>query len=288
MRLISKPEIVEALKALGICPGDIVHVQSDLRSIGPVDAPLTRDGQCGFYLEALHQVIGSEGTITCCTAFEDYGRFGTPFIREESPSRTDMLSEFLRLQPGAIRSIHPIVSVTAQGKKADEICGGNHFNGFGYSSPWGRLHRANAKILTLGLGSNQGGTTFFHYVENLYGVPYTYTKIFQSHVISMGEKLKGPFTMAVRYLDFDIENTPIRVKNTMVKNKSATEVKTGRSLSWCAPAKEIAAQMICLLDSDRWVMLERQPAFRPGVLPMDGKTGDPVKSYDLGNSKGAK
>ena len=280
MRQISKQEIVSALYDLGIRRDDVVHVQSDLRRIGPVDGPLTRAGQCSFYLEALQEVIGVGGTVTCCTAFEDYGRYGTPFVREESPSLTDMFSEYIRTRPGAIRSMHPIVSVTGLGARASEICGGSHFEGFGFKSAWGQLHRADAKILTLGMDSSGGGTTFFHYVERLYGVPYTYTKLLTHPVFADGKVVPGPFTMSVRYLDFDILNNPIRVKKSMLTNKLAREVRTGRTSSWCAVAGDVVAHMMTLLDHDRWVMLENPPKFRSGILPMDGITGELRKVYD--------
>ena len=198
MKFLSKSELVSSLSSLGISLGDIVHVQSDLRRIGPVDAPLTQEGLGAFYLSALQSIVGPEGTVTACTAFEDYGRYGTPFVREESPSRTDMFSEYLRTRPGAYRSMHPIVSVTGLGARAAEICNGSHYEGFGYQSAWGRLHRANAKILTLGMGADLGGTTFFHYVERLYGVPYIYTKIFNYPIFAEGQEIPGPFTMSVR------------------------------------------------------------------------------------------
>lgn len=282
MRRVSRTELTDALYRLGIQPGDVVHVQSDLRRIGPVDAPMTRDGLCGFYLDALQEVLGPEGTITACTAFEDYGRYGTPFDRQSSPSRTDTFSEFLRTRPGAIRSIHPIISVTGLGARAVEICGGSHYEGFGYQSPWGRLHRANAHILTLGMGTEHGGTTFFHYVERLYGVPYVYTKIFRHPVYSDGAEISGPFTMSVRFLDFHIVNTPVRVKRSLLNAGLARQVDTGRSSSWCASASSVVDHMMELFDRDRWVMLERPPTFRPGVLPMDGTTGDLQEVYDQG------
>jgi aminoglycoside N3'-acetyltransferase len=274
MRLLKRDELMEALSSLGIARGDIVHVQSDLRRIGPVEAPMTREGVCGFYLDALQETVGPQGTITACTAFEDYGRYGVPFVRETSPSRTDTFSEYLRNLPGAIRSIHPIVSVTGIGARAAEICGGSHFEGFGWQSPWGRLHRTGAKILTLGLSAELGGTTFFHYVERLYGVPYVYTKIFQSPVYSNGAAIPGPFTMSVRYLDFDIVNTPVKVKAAMLQMRNARQIRTGRAHSWCSPANEIVDTMTMLFDQDRWVMLQQPPKFRAGVLPMDGPTGE--------------
>jgi aminoglycoside 3-N-acetyltransferase len=280
MRPLALEELVTALRGLGLAAGDVVHVQSDLRRIGPVDAPITIEGVCGFYLDGFREVLGPAGTLTTCTAFEDYGRYGTPFVREESPSRLGMLSEYIRTRPGAIRSIHPIMSVAGLGPRAEEICGGPHFDGFGWESPWGRLHRANAKILTLGMGSAGGGTTFFHYVERLYGVPYQYTKIFTAPVYANGREIEGPFTLSVRYLDYSIVNTPVRVKTRMVERGEAIEVRTGRTSSWCAAAEVIVDRMSAMFSDDRWVMLEAPPRFRPGEIPMDGTTGPLVEVYD--------
>jgi aminoglycoside N3'-acetyltransferase len=264
----------------------VVHVQSDLLKIGPVDAPPSREGILEFYLASLLHAVGSEGTVTTCTAFEDYGRYGTPFVREESPSRLGVLSEYIRTRPGAVRSVHPIMSVAAIGKRAEELCGGNHFDGFGYASPWGRLHRANAKILTLGMGAGGGGTTFFHYVEKLYGVPYQYTKIYSAPVYSEGKPVPGPFTLSVRFLDFGIENTPVRVKTRMVQLGEAREFKTGACMSWCAESQTVVDRMMQMFDEDRWMMLERSPRFRQGVMPMDGPTGEMKTSYDKGSDAG--
>jgi aminoglycoside N3'-acetyltransferase len=280
MKALGRTELIDGLSACGVVSGDIVHVQSDLRRIGPVDAPLTSQGVCDFYLNALREILGPTGTLTVCTAFEDYGRYGTPFVREESPSRLGIFSEHVRRQPGAIRSIHPIMSVTAIGARADELCGGSHYEGFGWNSPWGRLHRANAKILTLGMGRNGGGTTFFHYVEHLYGVPYQYTKIYTTEVLAQGRKIPGPFTMSVRYLDFGIENSPVRVKSCMVDLGEATEVMIGRAPTWCASAQTIVNRMMTMFDGDRWMMLVTPPRFRQGELPMDGPTGALQQSYD--------
>jgi aminoglycoside 3-N-acetyltransferase len=283
---LTKAELVNILASAGVRPGDVVHVQSDLLKIGPVEAPASREGILQFYLDALLEAVGSEGTLTTCTAFEDYGRYGTPFVREESPSRVGALSEFIRTRPGAVRSMHPLMSVTALGKQAEALCGGNHFDGFGYSSPWGRLHRANAKLLTLGMGANGGGTTFFHYVEKLYGVPYQYTKIYDAPVHSHGKIVQGPFTLSVRYLDFGIENTPVRVKTRMVQFGEAREFRTGACLSWCANAQTVVDRMMQMFDEDRWMMLERKPTFRPGEMPMDGFTGAMKFNVDKGGAHG--
>ena len=280
MRLLEFSELVAALGDLGIAKGDVVHVQSDLLGVGPVAGVREREDILAFFFEAFMQVLGPHGTLTTCTAFEDYGRYATPYVLEESPSSLGAFSEYLRTRPGAVRSIHPIVSVTGIGPRATELCGGSHYDGFGYSSPWGRLHRANGWILTLGMGVKGGGTTFFHYVEKLYGVPYQYTKMFVGPVYFRGASVPGPFTMSVRYLDFGIVNSPVRVKARMLELGEAREVRTGRALTWAARAQTVVDRMMQMFDEDRWMMLESPPTFRPGEMPTDGATGELRVHYD--------
>src|SRR5262245_7238417 len=280
MSKLTFEQLVSGLRASGIARGDIGHVQSDLFSVGPIDCEPNREAVLSFYLQAFLEVVGDDGTITTCTAFEDYGRFGTPFVRESSPSRLGAFSEYIRTRPGAVRSRHPIVSVTGNGARSEELCVGNHFDEFGHASPWGRLHRANAWIMTLGMDANGGGTTFFHYVEKLYGVPYQYTKLFSYPVIADGHDVPGPFTMSVRYLDFGIVNTPVRVKNRMVELDEATDVRIGLTTTGCARAATIVERMMQMFDENRWVMLENPPQFRPGEIPMDGQTGDLRQYYN--------
>ena len=270
-------ELVASLGRAGLGAGDVALVQSDLLQIGPVDAGRDREAILDFYLSAFEEVLTSDGTLTVLTAFEDYGRSGKPFDREGSPSLSGAFSEYVRTRPGAIRSIHPIASVTGLGAKAEEICGGPHYDGYGYDSPWGRLHRANAKLLTLGYGIRPDGMTFLHYAEALLGAPYLYTKIFGSPVISGGEQVPGPFTMSVRYLDFGIRQDQSKFKRHLVDTGVARSVPLGRGhllSTTCGPVVEQAAQ--CMRE-DRYFFLERKPAFRPGEIPTDGPT-EPMTS----------
>lgn len=282
MRKLPFDELVGALREAGVREGDVVHVQSDLLRVGPVEAGRGREEILSFYLRAFREALGPGGTLTVLTAFEDYGRYQTPFVREESPSRTDTFSEYVRTRPGAVRSAHPIMSLTGIGARAEEICGGAHYEGLGYDSPWGRLHRANALIMTLGLGPDLGGTTFFHYVESLYGVPYKYTKIYRTPVYANGAEVPGPFTLSVRYLDFGIVNTPVRLKWRLLDVGKARNVRTGNAETWCARANDIVDEFVDRLRGDRYYLLEKPPNFRPGDVPMDGPTGDLRVHYDKG------
>lgn len=281
MRKLTFHELVEALRAAGVKRGDIVHVQSDLRRIGPVDCEPDREVMLRFYLAAFQEVLGAEGTLTVGTSFEDYARFGVPFVRETSPSRQGVFSEYVRTRPGAVRSMHPIVSVTGLGPHATAICSGAHFNGFSHESAWARLHRAGAKIMALGLGvENEGGTTIVHYLEQVYGVPYQYTKVYQTPVYASGVEVEGTWTMSVRYLDFDIVNDSLRFKQHLVAVGRAVIVPVGTGAIFCTDCHAVVEEGVKCLNRDRYFLLAQPPAFRSGEVPMDGNTGPMQTIYN--------
>jgi aminoglycoside 3-N-acetyltransferase len=283
---LTRDEMVESLLSAGIRRGDIVHVQSDLLRIGPVDCKPHRESILEFFLAGFLEVLGEEGTLTVGTSFEDYARYGTPFVLEESPSRQGAFSDYVRTRKGAVRSIHPIVSVSGLGQRAKEICGGSHFEGFGYESAWGRLHRSNAKILAFGLGvDHEGGTTFFHYLERLYGVPYQYTKVYTTPVLADGKQIEGVFTMSVRYLDFGIVNDTLKFKRHLVASGVAVDVPIGRGRMMCASCEDIVQEGVRCLNRDRYFLLVEPPKFRAGEIPMDGTTGPMRVLYDKAHER---
>jgi aminoglycoside 3-N-acetyltransferase len=287
-RPIGLSETMDALRKAGLRAGDTVLVHSDVAAIGPTEAGMDRDAILQFYLRAFQEVLTDSGTLAVCTSFEDYGRYGTPFVREESPSRLGAFSEFIRTRPGAVRSVHPIVSITALGSKAKEISAGNHFDGFGYDSPWGRLHRMNAKIVTLGMGQYpNSGITFIHYIEHLYGVPYQYTKIFSAPVISGGGRVDGPFTMSVRYLDFGVTYRTKRFQNVLLDTGDATWSELGTDAVFCCAADRMIAVALECLAKDRYYFLLSAPNFRSGEIPMDGGTGAMRDVYDHSAARGS-
>lgn len=276
---------VSRLQDAGVHKGDVVHVQSDLLRIGMVDCSPSRESILEFFLAGFREVLGSGGTLCVGTSFEDYARYGEPFVRETSPSRQGAFSEHVRTRPGAVRSMHPIVSVTALGEKAREIADAPHYEGFGYQSAWGRLHRLNARIIALGLGvDNEGGTTFFHYLESLYGVPYQYVKVYDTPVYANGSRVRGTFTMSVRYLDFGIVNDTLKFKRHLVKRGKAMTIPVGAGQIMSMTCEDVIDEGIRCLDEDRYYLLGSPPSFRPGEIPFDGKTGPMVQVVDKGKN----
>ncbi|WP_071992243.1 AAC(3) family N-acetyltransferase [Leptolyngbya sp. PCC 6406] len=259
-------------------------VQSDVSKLGRPEGLRSKQEILEFYLNAFEIVLGSDGTLVVCTSFEDYGRYGTPFHLETSPSRLGAFSEYVRTQPGAIRSLHPLMSLTALGKHASEICSAPHFDAFGWDSPWGRLHRANAKLYTLGLSRHlEFGMTFVHYVEQCYGVPYQYNKVYAAPVFASGKQILGCFTMNVRYLDFGVCYDTLKVKEELLKSGFGKEDFIGRDAIFSTTSNHVFEVMLQKFREDRFFMLTQKPSFREGEIPLDGPTGEMKIIYDKGN-----
>jgi aminoglycoside 3-N-acetyltransferase len=266
--------LLDGLVKAGLQRGDVVMVQSSLLHIGPVERGSTRQSLAEFYYRAFREVIGPEGTMLVHTPFEAYGRYNEPFDSKSSPSTGGLLSEFVMNLPGAVRSQHPIVSVAGVGPMARAVCGGNHYSGFGWDSPWGRMHRENVRFVCLGLGLSKG-LSFLHYIEAMFGVPYQYTKIYRAPVFHDGREVSGPFTLSVRYLDFGIQYDYLEFERRMLGSHLAYEQRFERGLLLQATtASQAFACGVDCLNEDRFLFLQSPPKFRSGEIPADGATGE--------------
>ena len=137
---------------------------------------------------------------------------------------------------------HPIRSSLSvpSAHRAEEICAAPHFDGFGWDSPWGRLHRIGARLCTLGLSRHdEFGMTFVHYVEQLHGVPYQYNKVYTAPVFENGRRIEGVFTMNVRYLDYGVEYDTLRVKREVLSHGKGQERPFGRDTVFMATCDDL-------------------------------------------------
>lgn len=272
MKKLTFDELTRALRDSGLGPGDLVFVQSRLFTLGPVEGISSRQEYLEFYKNAIFEVIGEEGTLAVLTAFEDYGRHETPFVLESSPSRSGMFSEYIRTKPGAVRSKHPLFSITAIGKKAQELCGGEQPDAFGYGSSWHRLHTMNAKMLFLGVDF-KGAFTFGHYIEQSFGVPYAYVKLFCGECRVEGRRIETPFTANVRYLDYGIVYDFGRFEEHLLREKKVVRTRVGLGYFFLMNCQAVFEEGIKCLRQDRYYFLLAPPVFEKGRQPMDGPTG---------------
>lgn len=163
---ITKKEIIEGLKKLGVGAGDLVTVHSSLKSLGHVD------GGAQAVIQALLDVIESRGTILMpAFSFSLKNEEHPIFDVNETPSCVGAITEIFRKEYSSHRSIHLTHSYSALGPLAEELT--SHELGItscGQDCPLAKFMRRNGKILLMGVGYNS--CTAFHVVEFKMNVPY--------------------------------------------------------------------------------------------------------------------
>ncbi len=171
-RATSPAEICAALRELPLPDGTVVFVHSAMSKLGYVE------GGAGTIVTALREVIVGERrstvavpTFSMTGLMADTLRAGGVFDLRTTPSGTGRLTELIRRQQDARRSLHPTHSVAAIGRHASWLVDGHHLDRrtFGPSSPFGRLIDADGFIL--GLGVDLGPVTFYHAIEDAGAFP---------------------------------------------------------------------------------------------------------------------
>lgn len=196
--IITKDDIVERLKAMGIQNGSFVYVQSVMSSFGYVV------GGAQAIIEALMETVGYEGTIMMPTFTQNYvdpsclpntriTRENWRLVRENilpydkklsTPFHMgDVAVQFVK-NDAVLRSSHPNYSFAVWGKYAKIICE-KHALHFGLSkeSPLGKLFDMNGFVLLLGVS-----------IESCY---------------------------ALHYAQYDNEKMPLRIVSSPVAKKSS-------------------------------------------------------------------
>ena len=152
---VTKTDLIDGFRSLGIRYGDVVMIHSSLRKMGHVD------GGANAVVDALIAAIGPEGTLIVPTLpfgggmytyFRTYDN-DHPFDVLETPSRMGRITELVRRMPGALRSAHPSHSVAAVGPQAEYLTRDHHRDkySFGKLSPYYRLCELGGKIIMLGV-----------------------------------------------------------------------------------------------------------------------------------------
>jgi len=265
--MIYEEDLYEASKEIGIEQGELVHVQSDILRIGRISGIDDVKELPNIYLKHLQLMIGDSGLISCYTPYFKFARGGEIFVKEKSPSNAGVLSEHIRTAKGAIRSEHPVGSLTSLGNGALDLTGGIHRDALGYESPWTKLKDKNAWLIGLGLGTNMGSTSFIHYIEQTYGVPYRYTKLFHGTCYDNGVEVDSYYTMNVLYRRLGAKYSTEWFREKLVENKDAKLIKIGSGKIFACRAKIFFEKGINELNRDLHCFLDKTPNYNYNELP---------------------
>lgn len=192
--------ITQTLNELGIQPDDVVMIHSRLSAFGKLahanDSPALIHSIIQAFLSAIPQ-----GTLVVPTFSYSFCKL-LPFNPKTTPSDVGALTNEFRQLDNSIRSHHPIFSVAAIGKLADEITHTPINTCFGKDSFFDLLVKKQAKIVGYGTRLVES-MTFLHHLEEIARVPYRYHKQFSGTIV--GHKQIQTCQYYVRNLDLDTQ-----------------------------------------------------------------------------------
>ncbi|EZH71347.1 hypothetical protein ATO12_08130 [Aquimarina atlantica] len=180
---ISKKDVLNDLKKIGITEGVNIMVHSSLSKIGWVI------GGAYTVVEALVELIGEKGTLVMpaatpyCLHPTQWGDDNIPkkwstkiaknlplFNIKNTPTTMGAIPETFRNWNGSLRSNHPISSVSARGAMAKDIVEEHNLVlSESINTPYEKIYNNDFKILLLGVGFNR--CTMLHFGESLSNNP---------------------------------------------------------------------------------------------------------------------
>ena len=202
--VLTREQLVEDLRRLGVNPGDFLMVHASLRKIGPVE------GGVSGVLDALDAAVGPDGTLMMTLgARNDWGwvnerpeseRAGlladaVPFDAASTPAQEDVgyLAEAFRQRPGTLVSDHPEGRFGARGRQAAAVLSNPPWNDYyGPGSPLEHAWRSGVRVLRL--GADLGTVTLLHLAEYLVELP-------SKRRVRRYDRVHGPHGPEVRTVD---------------------------------------------------------------------------------------
>ena len=234
---------------LGIKNGSVVFIHSSMDFIN-TEVPAER------ILEILLEIVGDEGTLVFpCWQFnyraEDYFKKDKIFDIENSRTVMGVLPEIARQHPKALRSIHPINSILAIGKHAEELICDHHTSIYpcGEMSPYYKMMKYNAIIVGVGVSCHY--LSFVHCPEDVLKEKFP-LKTRTDEVFTGKVKLKDGEIITVNTLvahaNITNRNLPGFVRKYL--NKSCFEQFTIRGSSFFrADSKSLFARIVELAET---------------------------------------
>ncbi len=189
--MLDSKKLISEFKTLGIKKGDVIFIHSSYKAFGRVQ------GGPQAVIDALLNSVGKDGTLIMPTFNYDFLK-GISWDIRSTPSQMGVLTEIVRKDPRARRMFHPIYSMSAIGKLADEVAAHRSLDCFGETTVFKKFRDWNAKILILGLPYSKS-ITFLHHCEQAANVDYRYLKEFKGIAIDAeGKQHDDGYTMFVR------------------------------------------------------------------------------------------
>jgi len=248
---LTPEQLITALHSVGIQHGDGLLVHSALQVLGrPV-------GGLQMVLDVILETIGLEGTLAVPTFPFSFNR-GIDFDPLTTPSMgMGAFSEFVRQQPNALRTTHPMQCIALIGKHAADLVQSDTLSAFDEGSAFDRMVKLGFKLLLL--GADIQAASIVHYSEQSANVPYRYWKDFSGQVKIGDAWQPRTYKMFVRDLDLDpqLKLDPIQ-RDLESKDQWHTYPLNFGEVASCRLTDFVLAAD-SLLAADPWVLVSNKP-----------------------------
>ena len=172
-------EFKQGIKAIGITSGDSIFVMCS------VDKIYYKTGKripVHIMLNDIIEYLGPSGTLMVLSFSENREailRHKIRFDIRKTPTESGIFSELLRRKQAAVRSLQPIWSATAYGKKAEGYCNSHHMSPYPYdeNSPYYKIMQDGGKYLGIGVGFE--AFTPCHMIDDTYKNTFRHRMYFE-------------------------------------------------------------------------------------------------------------
>lgn len=176
---ITNQDLFSALKRIEADQCELLFIHTDIAAFGTPNPELKRRELLGQIFQAIEQLNVKTIVFPAFTfSFANQEDFD---VNKSTAKYMGALNEFARKQPGAVRSLDPMMSVIALGEDAERFYHvGKQCMGEG--GMFSMLHHhPNVKFLFFGAKPTLC-FTYAHYVEAAYHVPYRFEKWYRGRV----------------------------------------------------------------------------------------------------------
>lgn len=248
---LARAQLDEALQDVGVRQGDGLLVHSALQLLG------RPKGGLQMVLDAMQAAIGSQGTLAV-PAFAFTFHLGQDFDAVNTPSKgMGVFSEFVRQQPAARRTRHPMQSLAVIGAHAENLAARDTLSAFDDGSAFDRMLLLDFKLLLL--GADIQAASIVHYSEQRAAVPYRYWKDFTGQVKFDDEWHTRTYRMFVRDLEVDPQLKLAPIQTVLQAKGLWHSSKLNFGEISCCTLRDFVAAADSFLAADPWALVANKP-----------------------------
>lgn len=253
--MITKQNLLDDIKNMGIKPSDTIVVHSSMKAIGDVE------GGADTVLDALCEYVCDGLVILPTHTWGSMSEKHNVYDSDNEPSCVGLLSNIFMKRPGVVRSLHPTHSIAVFGKRAKAYIENeeNCTTPCPRNGCWGRLYDEKSKILLIGVGFERN--TFIHSVEEWFDVPERFTKHPTHFKIKMNDGTEKDSFMYRHYnrTCAHLSENFVKIESLCLERGVAKKHNFGKAQGWVCDTVALADLVERLLDENINVFTDLTP-----------------------------